>query len=84
MANVKTAISIQEPLFKEVDSVARKMKISRSRLFALAARDFIEREQNRQLLEQINRAHSDGLDVEERKVMIGWKRKQRDLQEGEW
>jgi metal-responsive CopG/Arc/MetJ family transcriptional regulator len=84
MANIKTAISIQEPLFREVDAVARKMNISRSRLFALAARDFIQREENLQLLEQINKAYSEGLNAEERRVLAGGRKRQRQMQEGEW
>ena len=54
MANVKTAISLQQALFEQVDTLAQELQISRSRLFVLAVEDFIQRYQNRQLLEAIN------------------------------
>ena len=36
MQTVKTAISIQEGLFEQAETLARQIKISRSRLFVLA------------------------------------------------
>ena len=57
MANVKTAISLQRPLFEQVDALAQELQISRSRLFVLAVEAFIRRYQNRQLLEAINEAY---------------------------
>jgi predicted transcriptional regulator len=40
---VKTAISIPDDLFREIDSRARSLKLSRSALLARAAREFLER-----------------------------------------
>ena len=60
MANVKTAISIHEGLFKQAESMAREMRLSRSRLFATAIEEFIARHQNRQLLDRINKAYDAG------------------------
>jgi metal-responsive CopG/Arc/MetJ family transcriptional regulator len=57
MQTMKTAVSIQKSLFEQAEKIARKMKISRSRLFALALEDYIHREQNRELLTQINAAY---------------------------
>ena len=54
MASVKTAISIQELLFEQVDALASELNISRSRIFVLAVEEFIERYNNRQLLDEIN------------------------------
>ncbi len=59
MQTVKTAISIQKSLFDQAEKIARKMKVSRSRLFTLALEDYIRREQNRELLEQIKSAYAD-------------------------
>jgi len=53
MENVKTAVSIQKSLFEQAKDLARKMKVSRSRLFVLALEDYIRRQQNRELLAQI-------------------------------
>lgn len=84
MATVKTAISLQEPLFKKVEAVASTLSISRSRFFALAAEAFIKEYENRQLLEQINAAYEDGPDPEEQELRRRWRRKHRQLAEGEW
>ena len=57
MANIKTAISIEKPLFDEMEALAEDLKVSRSRVFALAARHFVEDHKNRKLLEAINAAY---------------------------
>ena len=57
MANVKTAISIEKPLFDEVEALAEEMKVSRSRVFTLAVKHFVEEQKNRKLLEAINAAY---------------------------
>ena len=84
MANVKTAISIQESLFKEVEALAGEMNVSRSKLFAIAVEEFIQRRQNRQLLQQINAAYDDAPDVEEREHQRRIKLQYRQLIEGQW
>jgi len=40
---MKTAISIPDDLFREVEACSRRLKLSRSRLFATAAREFLAR-----------------------------------------
>ena len=40
---VKTAISIPDDLFREVEACSRRLKVSRSRLFATAAREYLAR-----------------------------------------
>jgi metal-responsive CopG/Arc/MetJ family transcriptional regulator len=79
MANVKTAISINEPLFKEIEALAAEMKISRSSLFSLAARDFINQRKNRKLLDAINAAYDDIPDPEEEKLLEAAKAKYRKI-----
>ena len=56
---VKTAISLQEDLFKEVNHLASELHVSRSKLFVMAVKDFIKKEESKNLLEQINSAFSD-------------------------
>ena len=65
MGNIKTAISIDKPLFEQVDSLAHELNTSRSRIFALAATEFIQRHKNQKLLEAINSAYDDIPDVKE-------------------
>lgn len=84
MPSVKTAISIQEPLFKEVEALARQMKISRSQLFVKAVEEFLQHHRNRQLLEQINRAYADGPDPEEEEYLEAMRKIQLKLVKGTW
>jgi len=65
MGNIKTAISIDEPLFEQVDNLAHELNTSRSRIFALAVTEFIQRHKNQKLLEAINAAYADVPEVKE-------------------
>ena len=84
MDTVKTAISIQKPLFEQAEDLARKLKISRSRLFGLALEEFIRRQRNRELLEQINAAYADEPDTTEQTLRHKERRSHRRMVEGEW
>ena len=75
MGGAKTAISLDEDLFKEVDKMAQKMKISRSKLFVIAIRDFLKKSENQELLEKLNAAYSDS-QTEEKEVSKRMKAKQ--------
>ena len=59
MPNIKTAISIEKPIFEKMDVLAKNLKISRSRVFALAAQEFIKRHNNIELLKSLNDAYDD-------------------------
>ncbi len=59
MANIKTAISIEKPIFEQMNILAKDLNISRSRLFALAAQEFIQRHKNIELLQLLNEAYDD-------------------------
>lgn len=84
MANIKTAISLQKSLFEQIEILAREMKVSRSRLFALALEDFVRRYQSQQLLERINQAYQDAPDATEHKRLRQMRRQHRKVVEGEW
>jgi len=84
MANVKTAISIQQSLFEQVEALARELHISRSRLFAIAVEDFMQRYENQRLLERINDAYADTTTPEEQVLLRRMRRQQRQMVEGEW
>jgi metal-responsive CopG/Arc/MetJ family transcriptional regulator len=84
MANIKTAISLQKSLFEQVETLAREMKVSRSRLFVLALEDYVRRYQNQQLLERINQAYPDAPDTTEQKRLRKMRRQHRKVVEGEW
>ena len=69
MAHVKTAVSIEESLFREAEDWAGKLGISRSRLFAEAVREYVRRRENEELLRRLNQAHADGIDEEDEKAL---------------
>ncbi|HOG45206.1 MAG TPA: hypothetical protein PLJ35_10425 [Anaerolineae bacterium] len=84
MANVKTAVSIEEPLLERAEALAREMRVSRSRLFVLALEEYIRRRENRQLLDRINAAYEDGPDAIEQSLQRRMRRQHRQIVEGEW
>ncbi len=84
MASVKTAISIQEPLFRQVESLADSLNISRSRVFALAVEEFLERYKNQQLLDNLNSAYDDVPSPEDEEYLHKTRKQHRRIVEGEW
>ncbi len=84
MESIKTAISIEKSLFTQANALARKMKVSRSRLFVLALEDFIHEQENRELLEKINAVYADEPDESEKKLRRKMRKSHRRLVEGQW
>jgi len=70
MPNVKTAISIEKPIFDQMDNLAKNLNVSRSRLFTIAAREFIQRHNNIELLKLINEAYEDSSETEPMVAMM--------------
>ena len=84
MESIKTAISIDKSLFAQANTLARKLKITRSRLFVLALEDFIQEHQNRELLEKINAVYADEPDATEQMLRRKTRKSHRRLVEGQW
>lgn len=84
MANIKTAISLPEALFEEAVGVASEMKVSRSKLMAIALEEFLKRHQNKQLLDKINIAYADFPNEEEQALHKSMHHQHRQIVEGEW
>ena len=84
METIKTAISIQKSLFEKAEDLARKMKVPRSRIYALALQDYLRRRENKNLLAQINAAHEEEPEVSEKNLRHKSKRTHQRLVEGEW
>ncbi len=59
MPCVKTAISIEQPIFEDVNILAEEMNVSRSYIFSQAVKEYIQKHKNTALLEQINAAYND-------------------------
>lgn len=84
MASVKTAVSLDESLFAQVEDLAHEMKVSRSHLVTLALKDYVRRWQNRRLIEQINAAYDELPETEEeRSLRQGWRQLFRKLVDDE-
>lgn len=54
---MKTAVSLPDDLFQQVDRMARKLGVPRSRLFATALQEYLARHQGRRITEQLDRAY---------------------------
>ena len=83
MSGVRTAISIEEELFKEINKMAKHMKISRSRLISEAVRDYLKKQENIALLSKLNEVYSDDSLDEERRHMQLMRKHHRKLVESE-
>ena len=68
----------------EAEGLARRMKVSRSRLFAVAMAEFLERRRNREILDAINAAHARGPEPHETKLRTAMRAQHRRLLQGEW
>ncbi len=59
MPNVKTAISIEKPIFEKINILAKSLNVSRSYIFSQAVKEYIQRHQNIELLQQLNDIYDD-------------------------
>ena len=81
---VKTAISLDGGLFRQAQRLARRMKVSRSRLFATAMEELIERRRNLDLLRAENTACRTAEEPNEEKLRRSLLRQHRRLVQGQW
>ena len=84
MDTIKTAVSVNKSLFERAEGLARKMNVSRSRLYSLALEEYIRRRENQALLERINAAYADELDAEEQATLAQMRELHRRVVDGEW
>jgi metal-responsive CopG/Arc/MetJ family transcriptional regulator len=78
------AISLPAPLFKKAEALARKLKVSRSRLIALALESLSRRFRAREMLAALNAAHEEGADETEELLGKAMRGQARRRLEGEW
>jgi antitoxin component of RelBE/YafQ-DinJ toxin-antitoxin module len=81
---MKTAISIDDKLLQEADETARRMGLNRSRLFALAVSDFLQRQRREQMLLRLNEVYAKGMDPVETHRLKGIKAKVRGAIKESW
>lgn len=79
MGTIKTAISVENELFRRVEELTEELQISRSRFFCLAAESYIERYETQKLVDALNEVYADGLTEEEKADMEAMKRIQAEL-----
>jgi len=81
---MKTAISINDGLLREADETARLMGLSRSRLFALAVGEFLERRRREEMLLRLNEVYANGVDPAEKRLVARIKNKLRPAMKERW
>ena len=79
MPVVKTAISLEENLFNQVKQLANDLHISRSKLFALAIKDYLKKQGGKKILAQLNAAYGDSPSEEEDTISKAMRKKQRKI-----
>ena len=63
---MKTAISIPDEIFKEVEKIAEENNCSRSEVFLMAVKEFLEKLKSKKLLDALNDVYSDMESQEEK------------------
>ena len=81
---MKTAISIDDGLLQEADATARLMGLSRSRLFALAVGDLLQRQRREQMLLRLNEVYAEGMEPAQTPLLKGIKAKVRRAVKETW
>ncbi len=79
MPGVKTAISLEENLFNKVNKLASDMHVSRSKLFTLAVKDYLKKQESKKLLAQLNAAYSDSQSEEEKLISKAMHKRHREI-----
>lgn len=72
---MKIAVSLDDGLLQAADDVARRMGLSRSRLFAVAISEFLQRKKEEQMLLQLNEIYAEGLTSTEKRLLKRMKAK---------
>ena len=57
---MKTAISLPDPLFRSAERLAKRLKVSRSALYATAIADYVAHHQRKSVTEQLNEVYGEG------------------------
>lgn len=87
MAHVKTAISLEKSVYQRMETLARDLDISRSRLLTLAMTEFLDRHDSAKLLQRIDDAFAadgDADTAEEKAWTQAARQRLRSLTAGEW
>lgn len=56
---MKTAVSIPDDIFEDIDKLSKELHCSRSKLLTDAAREYIEKLKNKKIFAALNKAYSE-------------------------
>ena len=62
---MKTAISIPEAIFREIERFSKEHRYSRSQVFVMAVKEFLEKLKSRELFNVLNEVYSEPESLEE-------------------
>lgn len=55
---MKTAVSVPDDLFRQAEATARRLRVSRSELYAKAIAEFLNRQDGKAITERLNEVYS--------------------------
>ena len=55
--DVKTAVSIPDPIYRQAERAARRLRISRSHLYSAAIGEYLRRHTDDEIVERMNAVH---------------------------
>ncbi len=84
MTAVKTAISLQEPLFRKLEELAGELELPRSRVLAMALEEYIARRENQKLLDALNEAYQDDDQADDLAFMERHLKTYAEMTKGDW
>lgn len=68
---MKTAVSIPDKTFRNAEQIAKELGIPRSRLFARALEEFIQKHNRRRILKRLNEIYAGAEPSEDRLLQAG-------------
>jgi metal-responsive CopG/Arc/MetJ family transcriptional regulator len=55
---MKTAVSVPDELFRQAEAAAKKLRMSRSKLYATALAEYLDRKRSKTITERLNAYYS--------------------------
>jgi predicted transcriptional regulator len=68
---MKIAISVPEAISKEVDRLAKKCRVPRSRIYVAAVKEHLKALESKLMLERLNEVHSGEISSEDKAFLAG-------------
>ena len=82
---MKTAVSLPDPLFRDVERLARRLRISRSELYARALAEYMRSRRGEEITEALNRVYSkESSRLEAVMAEMQWRSIKRAIKRGDW